>query len=271
VLVRVHNLREGRGVERVRAAYHEAGHVVGWLSSPFELPSIYAVTIEPDRQRGVSGEVRHRVPPRFDARFHQLAVGRALARGKLSALMLALAAVSAELRAQAAGPVAEALHAGARLPTIHHGECDFWNAYELSATVGLDPERAWRMEARRARRWLRRRWSAVEHLAGLLLRRPAGRRMLAGAALTSVIDRARREVPPPFVPRCYAEQAQSLLAQHRARWRGREHWVVIEAHNPRGTAVAWAADEATAELTARELSQFAVRSRFDVKRRYARL
>lgn len=257
-------------LERFRAAYHEAGHVVGWLSSPFELPSIYAITIEPDPQHGVSGEVRHRLSPRSNARLHQLAIGRALGRGKVSALMEALATVSAELRAHAAGPVAEALHTSARLPSIQHGECDFWNAYELSSTVGLDPEHAWRAEARRARRWLRRRWCVVEQLARALLRRPAGRRTLAGAALSSMIDRARREVAPPFVSACYETQARNLLLEHRRRWRGRPHWVVMEAREPRGTAVAWTEDSLTAQCVARELTLVARHSRFVVERRRAR-
>jgi len=259
-----------RQTERFRAAYHEAGHVVGWLSSPFELPSIYAITIEPDRWRGVSGEVRRRVPAHLGAGFHQLAIGRALGRGSLSALRPALAAVSAELRAQAAGPVAEALLANARLPSVEHGECDFWNAYELSTTVGLDPEHTWRAEARRARRWLRRRWCVVEYLAGALLRRPPGRRTLSGAALASMIERARREVSPPFVSRCYDAQARELLARHRARWRGRTHWVVIEACKPRGVAVAWADCPTGAHCMAKELAQLTPHRELLVERRPAR-
>lgn len=259
-----------RRTERFRAAYHEAGHVVGWLSSPFELPSIYAVTIEPDRRHGSSGEVRRRVSAHSGAGAHQLAIGRALGRGNLSALRVALAEVSAELRAQVAGPVAEALLANARLPSVEHGECDFWNAYELSTTVGLDPEHAWRAEARRARRWLRRRWGVVEHLAGALLRRPAGRRTLSGAALSSLLLRARREVPPPFVSDCYETQARELLARHRARWRGRTHWVVIEAREPRGTAVAWAEDPTAARHLASELAPLVPRRALVVDCRYTR-
>jgi hypothetical protein len=88
--------------------------------------------------------------------------------------------------------------------------------------------------------------------------------------LSSLIKRARREASPPFGPRCYQAQARELLAEHRQHWRGRSHWVVIEATKPRGTAVAWADDPLTAQRVASELAHVAPRSRFVVEQRRAR-
>lgn len=252
-----------------RAAYHEAGHVVGWLSAPFAPPNIYAVSIEPGAL-GQTGEVRHRVDPRLDHRRHRLAVGRALSRGRLTALAFALSEVCASVRAHASGPVAEAMWVASRVDRVEDGECDFWNAYELSDATGLDPESTWRRETRRARRWLDRRWHDVEHLACLLLRQPRGRRRLAGAALHRVIERSRRDLRSPYDHRCYAPAARAMLSAHRERWRGRHHWVVVERTRPRSTAVAWSVDEAEAQAIAAELTELTPTPGFTVQRRRAR-
>lgn len=257
---------------RERAAFHEAGHVVGWLSAPFEPPDIYGVSIEPDRLRGLSGEVRHRLEKCHDAGSYQLAVGRALSRGKVTVLATLLAEISAQVRAHAAGPVAEALRIGARVSAIAEGACDYWNAYELCATVGVDPERTWRAETRRARAWLRRRWSHVEHLAALLLRQRPGRRMLVGAPLKAVIGRARVATASPYGSSSYQAEARALLASHRARWGDRVHWAVMEVGRPRSVAVAWADDARSAAHVAEELARHGDHgSRFEVQRRGRRL
>jgi hypothetical protein len=72
------------------------------------------------------------------------------------------------------------------------------------------------------------------------------------------------------VSRCYEKQARVLLSQHRQRWRGQTHWVVIETRKPRGTAVAWADHPQTAQRIAKELKQVAPRRRFVVERRLPR-
>ncbi len=262
-----------RGRARVtaleRAAFHEAGHVVGWLSAPVAPPHIDAITIEPDRLRQQSGEVRLR-RPRDEAGRLRLAVGRALSRGNLGALTPLLADLSAEVRAHAAGPVAEAMRLGVPLRAIEEGECDYWNAYELALSMGLEPERSWRSEAGHARKWLRRHWGEVEHLAAVLLCRPAGRRVLAGAAMSSLIARALAAVRSPFDTPYYASEARRWLAQHRARWRA-EHWVVLEARRPRSAAVAWADDARSAASIATELERhLAAGTRLSVERRTTR-
>lgn len=257
---------------RERAAFHEAGHVVGWLSAPFEPPDIYGITIEPDGSRGLSGEVRHRLEKCHDALSYQLAVGRALSRGSLTALASLLAEMSAQVRAHAAGPVAEAMRIGVRVGAIDEGACDYWNAYELCATVGVDPERTWRAEARRARAWLRRQWDHVEHLATLLLRQRAGRRMLVGAPLKAVIRRARGDAASPYGASSYRAEARALLAGHRARWGDRLHWAVMEIGRPRSVAVAWAEDAQSAAHVAGELAHHAEDGlRFEVQRRRPRV
>lgn len=240
--------------------------MVGWLSAPFAPPLIYAVTVEADARMGLSGEVRHRPDPRLDARAHQLALGRALSRGHITRLAAALADVSAVVRAHAAGPVAEAIRVGTRVDAIEHGECDYWNAYELADAVGLIPDDTWRRETRRARRWLGRHWIEVGHLASRLLSRPAGRRTLAGAALTQLIASARRRVAPRYDAAAYEPSARALLAAHRRRWQGRAHWVVVERGRPRGTGVAWAEDEGTAARLAAALADYSPSS-FDLQRR----
>ena len=259
-----------RDATLVRAAYHEAGHVVGWLSAPVAPPHIHAVSIEPGTL-GSTGEVRHTLGPHHDPRRLRLAVGRALSRGKLTALARALSEVSAEVRAHAAGPVAEAMWVASRVDRVEHGECDFWNAYELADATGLDPVGTWRRETRRARRWLARRWRDVDHLASLLLRQSPGRRRLAGAALHRVIATARADLRPPYDARCYAPAARALLAAHRHRWQARRHWVVVERTRPRGTAVAWAEDEPSARAIAIELGPLFPSPGFTVQPRRARV
>lgn len=257
-----------RDATLVRAAYHEAGHVVGWLSTPFAPPDIYTVSIEPGAL-GFTGEVRHALAPHHDPRRLRLAMGRALSRGKLTSLAQTLAEVSAAVRAHAAGPVAEAMWMASRVDRVEHGECDFWNAYELSDATGLDPTSTWRRETRRARRWLGRRWHDVEHLAALLLRQPRGRRRLTGAALQSVIE-SRRDLRHLYDQRCYAPAARALLAAHRARWRAHSHWVVVERTRPRGTAVAWTEHPSEAAFIAAELAAVAPAPGFTVQRRRPR-
>ncbi|MCC6522902.1 MAG: hypothetical protein IT373_09595 [Polyangiaceae bacterium] len=255
-----------RVTRRERTAYHEAGHLVAWCSAPFEPPAFGALTIEPGTAPASAGELRVRAgklsPATTDPWVHRLHVGRALGKGSLPGLALALSEALAHVRVDAAGLVCESLLTGLDLASSAPEHCDYWTAYELASALGLDPEDAWRREWARAREWLGRRSADVTYVARWLLARPRGAGTISGAALRAVV---RSRLPEPsalFGAHRYQGLARRLLRDHRARLDAARCYGVVQlvpeafaraTGTPRELPVYWDRDESGARQAARAL------------------